>query len=145
MKIQVSLDKGAYPIEREHKTDVGYDLRVKDDTTVYPGRNILGTGVHIAIPVGCTADIRPRSGFSAKGFNNGFGGRFDADVLYGTVDPDYRGELGIIVKSQEDMPFKVKGGTKVAQLVIINGIVDAELEIVKALSPTERGNKGFGG
>ena len=68
--------------------------------------------------------------------------RFDADVLYGLVDPDYRGEVGVIVKNY-DRPFALKAGSRIAQAVI-SEIPQVTFEEVDELTATERGTQGFG-
>ena len=146
-KVKIWIEDGAFLPKREHCNDAGLDLCVMESTCILPGRNLVKTGVHIAMPDHCTGDVRPRSGFSLKGFNNGVGKRFDADVLYGTVDPGYRGEIGVIVKSHEGFPFMVEKGTAIAQLVIIRGVAnDDDIEVVDSYEDdSNRGEKGFGG
>lgn len=146
-KIKIWLEEGAFLPCREHNNDAGLDLVVKENVYVNPGRNLIKTGVHIAMPDHCTGDVRPRSGFSLKGFNDGYGTRHDADVKYGTVDPGYRGEVGVIVKSCEKYPFLLAKGTAIAQLVIIRGVAnDEDIEVVDDyVDDSKRGEKGFGG
>ena len=69
--------------------------------------------------------------------------RFDADVLDGTIDENYRGNVGVIIKSYETTPFIIKQGTKIAQLVVKDYVSDP-FEVVTELSQTERGVQGFG-
>ena len=147
-KVKIWIEAGSFPPIREHATDAGLDLRVKDSVYVKPGRQLIHTGVHVALPANCVADVRPRSGFSSKGFNDGFGIRHDADVLYGTVDPGYTGEVCVIVKSCEKYPFLLKAGTAIAQLVIIHGVAnDGDIQLVSCCpdEDTDRGDKGFCG
>lgn len=129
----------------------GYDLYVPKDTIINPGRNIIPIDIAIALFPGYEAQIRPRSGFSAKGFegyvitDNGHEEtptRFDCDVLLGTVDSDYRGNIGVIVNSHETKSFLVTAGTRIAQMVIANHW-SGELIAVNELDNTERGEGGY--
>lgn len=133
------------------KQAAGYDLYVPKDTIINPGRNIIPIDIAIALFPGYEAQIRPRSGFSAKGFegyvitDNGHEEtptRFDCDVLLGTVDSDYRGNIGVIVNSHETKSFIVTAGTRIAQMVIANHW-SGELITVNELDNTERGESGY--
>lgn len=131
----------------------GYDLYSANDSIIYPGRNLIATGVAIALEPGTHAHIRPRSGFSLKGFEGisilasekgylDFTERFDADVIQGTIDQDFRGGIGVIVNSHESKPFILKGGTRIAQMIIIKHET-ADFEITDELNETARGAGGF--
>lgn len=133
------------------KQAAGYDLYVPKDTIINPGRNIIPIDIAIALFPGYEAQIRQRSGFSAKGFegyvitDNGHEEtptRFDCDVLLGTVDSDYRGNIGVIVNSHETKSFIVTAGTRIAQMVIANHW-SGELITVNELDNTERGEGGY--
>ncbi len=105
--------------------------------TLEPGKYALvPTGLTIALPPGFEAQVRPRSGLAAK---NG------VTVLNapGTVDADYRGEIGVILVNHGDAPFVIRRGERIAQMVIA-AIVRAELMPVATLSVTKRGRGGFG-
>jgi dUTP pyrophosphatase len=118
-----------------------FDLYVPRDTPIQKGRNIIPLDIAIELPRGFYADIRPRSGFSAKGFEDITGCRRDADVLLGTVDEDYRGNVGVIVRSEDY--FVVAKGTRVAQMLIGN-YYSCGLKEVEDLSSTDRQGNGFG-
>lgn len=118
-----------------------FDLYVPRDTPIQKGRNIIPLDIAIELPRGFYADIRPRSGFSAKGFEDITGCRRDADVLLGTIDEDYRGNVGVIVRSEDY--FVVAKGTRVAQMLIGN-YYPCDLEEVEDLSSTNRQGNGFG-
>lgn len=99
-------------------------------------RTIIKTGLFIELPVGYEAQVRPRSGLAAK---------FGITVLNapGTIDADYRGEIGVILINLSDENFTIENGERIAQLVIAkheraNWIVTTELSV------TERGAAGFG-
>ena len=105
--------------------------------TLEPGKyTLVPTGLTIALPPGFEAQVRPRSGLAAK---NG------VTVLNapGTVDADYRGEIGVILVNHGDAPCVIRRGERIAQMVIA-AVVRAELTQVTTLSATERGSGGFG-
>lgn len=118
-----------------------FDLYVPNDTPIQKGRNIIPLDLAIELPHGTYAEIRPRSGFSAKGFEDVTGCRRDADVLHGIVDADYRGNIGVIVRSEDY--FIVGKGTRVAQM-LIGSYIPCELTEVRELSETDRQSGGFG-
>lgn len=152
MKIKL-LSSGAKVPTRATEKSAGYDLYVPQDTTINPGRNIIPLNISVAIPSGYEGQIRPRSGFSAKGVE-GYPAtgqaqydpkpqRYDADVIVGTIDADYVGNIGVLVKSYEKEAFYVAKGTRIAQLVIEKHLSE-EFEVVGSLDETERGTGGFG-
>ena len=118
-----------------------FDLYVPKDTPIQKGRNIIPLDIAIELPHGTYAEIRPRSGFSAKGFEDITGCRRDADVLHGLVDADYRGNVGVIVRSEDY--FIVAKGTRVAQMLICS-YLPSEFVEVDELSSTDRQAGGFG-
>ena len=102
-----------------------------------PGqRALVPTGLTIALPPGYEAQVRPRSGLAAK---------HGVTVLNapGTVDADYRGEIGVLLINHGDAPFSIRRGERIAQLVIAS-VVQAELVPAASLAATERGSGGFG-
>jgi dUTP pyrophosphatase len=102
-----------------------------------PGQYALvPTGLSIALPAGFEAQVRPRSGLAAK---------HGVTVLNapGTVDADYRGEIGVLLVNHGGEPFTIRRGERIAQMVIAS-VVRAELVVVAALSQTDRGSGGFG-
>ena len=147
MKIKFLSDKAQMPT-RADKGAAGFDLYVPQDTVIHPGRNIVPLDFAIELTGESEAQIRPRSGFSAKGMEgyciqDDSCNRYDADVILGTVDKTYRGNVGVIIKSYEKQPFLIKQGTRIAQMVISHCYL-SELELVEDLSDTERGEGGFG-
>jgi len=105
--------------------------------TLGPGKYALvPTGLTIALPMGFEAQIRPRSGLAAK---------HGVTVLNapGTVDADYRGEIGVILINHGEVPFVIRRGERIAQMIIA-AVVRAQLTPVVTLSATERGSGGFG-
>jgi dUTP pyrophosphatase len=117
----------------------GLDLMAAVDGAVEiaPGTHrLVPTGIALALPDGFEAQVRPRSGLALK---------HGVTVLNspGTVDSDYRGEVGAILVNHGPAPFRVERGMRVAQLVIA-AVVQAELVETAALAPTRRGGGGFG-
>jgi dUTP pyrophosphatase len=102
-----------------------------------PGqRALVPTGLSIALPAGYEAQVRPRSGLAAK---------HGVTVLNapGTVDADFRGEIGVLLINHGDAPFAIQRGERIAQMVIAS-VARAELVAAVTLPETERGGGGFG-
>lgn len=102
-----------------------------------PGqRAIVPTGLMIAVPAGFEAQVRPRSGLAAK---------HGITVLNapGTIDADYRGEVGVLLINHGDTAFPIRRGERIAQIVIAP-VNQVELTLVVSLSETSRGSGGFG-
>jgi len=117
----------------------GMDLHaaVDDELPIEPGQvALVPTGIHVAVPPGYEAQIRPRSGLALKN-------RVTVLNAPGTVDSDYRNEVCVILANLGDEPFMVKRGMRVAQMVICR-THQAELVEVEELDPTERNLGGFG-
>lgn len=117
----------------------GLDLRanLEEGITLQPmERRLVPTGLSIALPEGYEAQVRPRSGLALK---------HGITLLNtpGTIDADYRGEIGVIMMNLSDTPFNIADGDRIAQLVIAR-YEQAEWEAVEALDSTERGDGGFG-
>ena len=117
----------------------GMDLRANIDQsiTLKPlERTIVKTGLFIELPIGYEAQVRPRSGLAAKK---------GITVLNapGTIDADYRGEIGVILVNLSNHDFTIENGERVAQLVIAKH-ERADWQEVDALSETHRGEGGFG-
>lgn len=123
----------------ETLASAGMDLRAQlsEPVTLKPlGRALIKTGLFIELPLGYEAQVRPRSGLAAKK---------GITVLNspGTVDADYRGEIGVILVNLSQEPFVVENGERIAQLVIAKH-ERAEWIEVDVLSETSRGAGGFG-
>lgn len=142
MKLQIVKD-GAMAPRRTSAGAAGYDLYTPEDYYVKPGRNVIPLGFKVELPDHVMALITSRSGFAANGMEDADGVREDADVIDGKIDWDFRGEVGVIIKSNEKYPFLIKAGTRIAQLVLIR-VETQVIEIVNSLSDTERGEGGFG-
>lgn len=122
-----------------------YDVYAPCDFEVLEGRNIMPLGWAIELPQGYAAEIRPRSGYSSKGFTGTRGVKeyeFDADVLHGCIDADYRKEIGVMIISREMLSFVIRKGQRVAQMLIIRA-EEADFSKADELTPTQR-DGGFG-
>ncbi len=153
---------------------VGYDLYVKQDICIEHTRQVIPLGFAIELPDSIEAKIEPRSGFSSKGiegfalkqgsnfeFVNGTmtlknnaeeelwqridkTERFNADVLVGKIDPDFRGEVGVIIRNNNlSKPFLIKAGTRIAQMTFYRTEA-VVFDLTQELSDTERGEGGYG-
>ncbi len=147
MKVKI-VTPGAKIPTRANEFAAGYDLYAPTDFEIKPGRNVLPLGIKIELDPHTEGMIRPRSGFSVNGIEgkslkDSKVKRFDADVIIGTIDEDFRGIPGVIIKSFESDPFVIEAGTKVAQMVI-HEYCSQPFEIVDVLSQTERADQGFG-
>ena len=123
----------------ETLASAGMDLRAHTDTpiTLLPmERSLIKTGLFIELPVGIEAQVRPRSGLALKK---------GITVLNspGTIDADYRGEIGVILINLSNEPFTINNGDRIAQLVIAKH-ERADWQQVESLTETERGAGGFG-
>jgi len=117
----------------------GFDLLASNDKpiTIPPGkRAIIPTGIAIELPKGYEAQIRPRSGLALN---------YGITILNtpGTIDPDYRGEIKIILINLGDKPFTIKKQDRIAQM-IISKLIPVKIQSVKQLSLTKRNQGGFG-
>lgn len=139
MNIQI-INKSKHELPNyETLSSAGMDLRanIDESITLKPlERAIVKTGLFIALPIGTEAQVRPRSGLAAKK---------GITVLNspGTVDADYRGEIGVILVNISNEDFVINDGERIAQLVIAKH-ERAEWDEVTILSETERGKGGFG-
>lgn len=170
VKIKKLSDKAIMP-KRATEGSVAYDVCVPEDTIVKRGRKVIPLGFAIELPDKTyEAKIEPRSGFSSKGME-GYSRRietetvvdtrlvgsvgvknveyiaalpdyFNADVIVGKIDSDYRGGVGVIVNNNDTREFYIKAGTRIAQMTIYR-VPETEFVEVEELSETER-KGGFG-
>ena len=137
MKILFTLDDGATAPTRAHDTDAGLDLYALHPADIPPGgRQLIGTGVHVAIPPGYVGMVCPRSGLAHN---------YGLTVLNapGIIDAGYTGEIKVNLHNTEDRAVVLPSGARIAQLVI-TPIPDAHLVQVDTLDTTERGDNGHG-
>ena len=139
MKIEI-INKSNHDLPHfETNSSAGMDLKAFIEKPIILNsleRKIIKTGLYISLPKGFEAQVRSRSGLSIK---------HGLCVLNspGTIDADYRGEIGIILINLSQEPFTINNGDRVAQLVIASH-EQAQWIKVNELSETNRGNKGFG-
>jgi len=123
--------------ERKSDGAAGADLFAAEEKTIYPGcRDVVWTGLRMEIPYGFEGQIRSRSGLALK---------HGVIVLNapGTIDSDYRGEVGVILGNYGHAPYEIEIGDRIAQIVIASVPVDSFIE-VEEIDETERGSGGFG-
>ncbi|WP_427036533.1 dUTP diphosphatase [Cytobacillus pseudoceanisediminis] len=139
MKVKVKkLNPNAIVPKQQIEGDVGLDLATIDEGILRPNeRKLFRTGIAIQPEKGYELQIRPRSGLALK---------HGITVLNSpaTIEPTYRGDVGIILYNAGEKPFVVKAGDRIAQAIFKRYEETIETEIVKELEDTERGEKGFG-
>lgn len=137
-KVQVvKLTKEAVMPKKSHAGDAGYDVFTSEPTVLKPmERKLVGTGIKMAVPKNIEAQVRPKSGLA---INNGLA------VLNspGTIDPNYRGEIKVILINLGNKEIRLDKGQKIAQL-IFSRFETPELEETEKLDETERNEGGFG-
>ena len=127
-----------------HPTDSGFDLFTCEDITVSGGKKgIAKTGLIFEIPQGWGIQIKNKSGITVKGVPTTSGTNADITVFEGTVDMDYRGELGIMFKNEEDFEITIPKHTKLAQGVL-RRVYNCTFVEVDDVNDTVRGEGGFG-
>ena len=139
MRIKI-VNKSAHALPSyETIAAAGMDLRahLSASFTLAPmERKVIPTGLHIALPSGTEAQVRPRSGLAAK---------HGITVLNapGTIDADYRGDVGVILINLSADPFTIENGDRIAQMVLAK-YERAQWELTDTLEDSERGAGGFG-
>ena len=120
-----------------HDGDSGVDLYSTEDYELKPGdRALVSTGLQIAMPHGFEAQVRPKSGLALQ---------HGISIVNtpGTVDSNYRGEIGVIVINLGQQNYKIEKGKKIAQMVFTK-VEQVQFEVVNELDETKRGMGGFG-
>lgn len=134
------INKGGQPLpEYATAQSAGMDLRADNAEPIIIKplqRRLIPTGLFMALPNGYEAQVRPRSGLALK---------HGITVLNtpGTIDADYRGEIGVVLVNLSDTDFTVNRGERIAQMVIAR-CEQADLQVVTELDETERGAGGYG-
>jgi len=138
--VRITLDPHAFSppaYQTEHAAGLDVYAAVTEPLTIPPGHVVaVPTGVHLEIPPGYEAQVRPRSGLARKhgiGIPNG----------PGTIDSDYRGELQVLLINFGSEPYVVRRGDRVAQLVFAS-VARVSLTVAAELQDTARGDGGFG-
>lgn len=115
--------------------DQGWDIRATEGYILDPGeRKLVSTSLYLELPEGLYADVRPRSGLSAKGI----------DVCLGLIDSSYRGEVKVCIVNNSDKQFRVIPDSRIAQIVFGQEIIISPKKVDEISSDTHRGEKGFG-
>lgn len=139
LKVKI-INRGRQPLPTYATAlSAGMDLRanIDEDITLLPmQRQLVPTGLYIALPEGYEAQIRPRSGLALK---------HGVTVLNtpGTVDADYRGEIMVLLINFSNEPFIVKDGERIAQMIVAKH-EQVSFELTETLDETERGAGGYG-
>lgn len=137
ISIPIALEEGAHLPTYATEGSAGMDLRIIEKVTLAPGeRKLARTGLRMAIPLGYEGQVRPRSGLALK---------LGISMVNtpGTIDSDYRGEVGIILINMGQDVVQLNEGERVAQLVICP-VTRAAWQVTESLDATERGGGGFG-
>lgn len=137
-KLLSSIDglkyKCDYRLEKKDG-DQGWDIRATEGYILDPGeRKLVSTSLYLELPEGLYADVRPRSGLSAKGI----------DVCLGLIDSSYRGEVKVCIVNNSDKQFRVIPDSRIAQIVFGQEIIISPKKVDEISSDTHRGEKGFG-
>lgn len=136
-EVEIVLEEGAQLPTYATDLAAGMDLRSLEPVELQPlERKLVRTGVRIALPPGFEAQVRPRSGLALKlgiGMVNS----------PGTIDADYRGEIGVIMINYGQSVVQLEQGERIAQLVVAP-VAKAQLVQVEVLRETSRGEGGFG-
>lgn len=139
MKVQIVNNSKHELPKYATKLSAGMDLRanIEEPIVLQPGeRRLIPTGIHIGLPQGYEAQVRPRSGLALK---------HGLTCLNspGTIDADYTGDVGVILINHGHEPFTINDGDRIAQMVIAKykQVTWVEVEVLQA---TERGDGGFG-
>ena len=135
-----AINRGRQPMPTYATSQsAGMDLRanLEEPVVLHPmERRLIPTGLHIALPEGYEAQVRPRSGLALK---------HGLTVLNapGTIDADYRGEIGVVLINLSQEDFTINDGERIAQLVVAR-YEQVECSLVETLDETERGEGGYG-
>ena len=134
LKFKKLSDKALAPT-RGSKDAVGYDLCAAEPKYIQPlGKALISTDLSFSIPLGHYGRIAPRSGMSWKKHT---------DIGAGVIDPDYRGNVKVVLFNHSEKPIEINHGDRIAQL-ILEKVSVLPLEEIKELETTQRGENGFG-
>lgn len=137
LPVQIELGVDAHMPTKATPGSAGFDLKASERKLIYAGTaKLVATGIKLAIPAGYEAQVRSRSGMSLN---------HNVIVLNapGTIDSDYRGEVGVILMNVGKQDYQVEVGEKIAQLVFAK-VADIEFKQSVVKADTERGEGGFG-
>lgn len=145
MKMNIKkLTKDAVTPKFAHSTDSGFDLFTSEEVTLLPNKKgVAKTGIIFEIPKGWGIQIKNKSGITLKGCPTTSGENADITVFEGTIDMDYRGEVMIMIKNEEQIEITIPKHTKIAQGVL-RKVYSCEFVEVEEVNDTVRGEGGFG-
>lgn len=133
--MKIMMDPGATLPTRGFPTDAGLDLYSREDKAILEGQSaVFDTGIHVELPHGTFGKLESKSGLHHN---------YNIVCLGGVVDESYRGSIRVKLTNVGDKPYMVRKGQKIVQM-IIQPYLAPELEVVRELSETERGESGFG-
>ena len=140
VRLRITLEEHAVAApsyQSEHAAGMDLVAAVADEIDIDPGEVVsVPTGVRVEIPFGYEGQVRPRSGLAARH-------AISVPNAPGTIDADYRGEVQVLLVNLGTAPYRIRRGDRIAQLVIAP-VVRAEIEVAPSLTPTARGDGGFG-
>ena len=137
LKVKILVESNSVMPTYASSQAAGLDLRTSIDFNLHPGeRRLIPTGLRLEIPIGYEGQVRPRSGLALK---NGI----SMVNSPGTIDSDYRGEIGLILINHGSETFEAKQGDRIGQIVFAP-VTRVELVQVEELEDSSRGEQGFG-
>lgn len=134
LKIKKFVEDASLPF-RAHDDDAGFDLASVEDVVIPAGEwKLVSTGLGITVPKGTYGRVAPRSGVSTKGIS----------INAGVIDRAYTGVVKCLMVNHGKLPYEVKKGDRICQLILEKIVCDCEVQLVDDLQETKRGEKGFG-
>lgn len=134
LKVKKFVEEACVPV-KAHADDAGYDLASVEDVVIPPGEwKLVSTGLGFTVPKGTYGRVAPRSGVSTKGIS----------INAGVIDRAYTGIVKCLMVNHGELPYEVKKGDRICQLILEKIVCDCEVELVDELHATDRGSRGFG-
>lgn len=129
--------------KRAHRFDAAFDMYTQSEVCIPNGRSIIPMGFKLQLPLNCAAYVKGRSGNDSKGILGIDGKRHNADIILGLIDPQFIGEVGLIINNHENETFTIAKGDRIGQLLFFE-IPEIEFVEVEEFEQTERSENGFG-
>ena len=129
--------------KKAHRFDAAFDVYNQKDIIVPVGRSVIPLGFRVQMPLNCAAYIKGRSGNDSKGMLDVNGERRNIDVILGLIDPQYTGEVGLIVVNREQEEVVIGKGDRIGKILFFE-TVPVEFVEVDSFEETERNSNGFG-
>ena len=134
MRCKLLSETAKVPTKGSHRA-AGWDLYADEYVILPPnGRASIKTGIAVSMPIDAAGFIEPRSKLADK---------YGIDTLAGVIDSDYRGELHVLLINHGSVPFDIRVGDRIAQLVVKRVVTDFDFDLVDTLDETLRGSKGI--